>query len=165
MTSSVTCSGSAVASTIIALMPPVSAISGTIGPPLAASARLIACATATEPVNATPADAGVGDQHGADLAVARHQMQRRARHAGVMQKPHRAGGDERRLLGRLGDHRVAGGKRRHDLTAEDREREIPRADADEDAAPAIAQRVALPGRARHRLVLQKPPGLRRIVAT
>ena len=44
MTSSVTCSGSAVASTIMALMPPVSAISGTIGPSFAASARLIGVA-------------------------------------------------------------------------------------------------------------------------
>jgi hypothetical protein len=41
-TSSATCSGSAVASTIMALMPPVSAMSGTIGPSFAASARLIA---------------------------------------------------------------------------------------------------------------------------
>jgi hypothetical protein len=36
-----TCSGSAVLSTTMALMPPVSAISGTIGPSLAASARLM----------------------------------------------------------------------------------------------------------------------------
>ncbi len=58
ITSSVTCSGSAVASTIIGLRPPVSAISGTIGPGLAASARLIACPTSTEPVKATPATRG-----------------------------------------------------------------------------------------------------------
>ncbi len=54
-TSSVTCSGSAVASTIIGLMPPVSAMSGTIGASLAASERLIARATSVEPVKATPA--------------------------------------------------------------------------------------------------------------
>ena len=58
ITSSVTCSGSAVASTIMALMPPVSAISGTIGPSLAASARLISRATSVEPVKATPATRG-----------------------------------------------------------------------------------------------------------
>ena len=75
-TSSATCSGSAVASTIMALMPPVSAISGTIGPSLAASARLIARATSVEPVKATPATRASRDQRGADLAVARHQMQR-----------------------------------------------------------------------------------------
>ena len=55
MTSSVTCSGSAVASTIMALMPPVSAISGAIGPSLAASVRLMMRATSVEPVKATPA--------------------------------------------------------------------------------------------------------------
>ena len=54
-TSSVTCSGSAVASTIIGLMPPVSAISGTIAASLPASVRLIARATSVEPVKATPA--------------------------------------------------------------------------------------------------------------
>ena len=58
MTSSVTCSGSAVPSTIMALMPPVSAISGTIGPSLAASARLIRRPTSVEPVKATPATSG-----------------------------------------------------------------------------------------------------------
>ena len=41
-TSATTCSGSAEESTSIAFWPPVSAISGTIGPSLAASARLIA---------------------------------------------------------------------------------------------------------------------------
>ena len=57
-TSSATCSGSAVASTIIALMPPVSAISGTIGPSLAASVRLIDRATSVDPVKTTPAISG-----------------------------------------------------------------------------------------------------------
>ena len=54
-TASTTCSGSALLSTTIALMPPVSAISGTIGPSFAASARLIRRATAVEPVKQTPA--------------------------------------------------------------------------------------------------------------
>ena len=56
--------------------------------------------------------------------------------------------DERRLLGRLRDHRVAGRERRRDLSREDRERKIPRADADEHAAAAQLQLVALAGRAR-----------------
>ena len=43
------------------------------------------------------------------------------------------GGDQRRLLGRLGEHRVAGGQRRGDLAGEDRQREVPRADADDRA--------------------------------
>ncbi len=45
-------------------------------------------------------------------------------------------GDQRGLLGRFGQHRIAGGQRRRDLTGEDRQREVPRADADEDAAAA-----------------------------
>ena len=110
-TSSVTCSGSAVASTIIGLMPPVSAISGTIAASLPASARLIARATSVEPVKATPGDAGVGDERGADPAVARKEMERARRDAGGMQNAHRLGGDERRLLGGLRHHAVAGDER------------------------------------------------------
>ena len=86
MTSSVTCSGSAVASTIMALMPPVSAISAGIGPSLAASARLMMRATSVEPVKATPATAACAGEQAADLAVARHQMQRACRHAGFVQQ-------------------------------------------------------------------------------
>src|SRR5712691_2437704 len=54
-TSSATCSGRAVASTMIGLTPPVSAISGTIAESFTASARLIERATSVEPVKATPA--------------------------------------------------------------------------------------------------------------
>jgi hypothetical protein len=55
ITSATTCSGSAVESTIIALIPPVSAISGTIGRlSSSSSARAILRAVAVEPVNATP---------------------------------------------------------------------------------------------------------------
>ncbi len=55
--SSTTCSGKAVESTIMALMPPVSAISGRIAPSRAASARLSQRPVAVEPVNTTPASA------------------------------------------------------------------------------------------------------------
>jgi len=54
-TSSTTCSGSAEASTSIALTPPVSAISVAIGPGRAASAALMRRAVSSEPVKATPA--------------------------------------------------------------------------------------------------------------
>ena len=57
-TASTTCSGSALESTSMALMPPVSAISGVMGPSLAASARLMILATWVEPVNTTPATPG-----------------------------------------------------------------------------------------------------------
>ena len=53
-----TCSGSALESTSMALMPPVSAISGTIAPSLAANAQLIILAIWVKPVNTTPATPG-----------------------------------------------------------------------------------------------------------
>ena len=58
ITASLTCSGSAVLSTTMALMPPVSAISGTMAPSLAARVRLMILATWVEPVNTTPATPG-----------------------------------------------------------------------------------------------------------
>ena len=57
-------------------------------------------------------------ERGADLAITGHEMQRARRHAGLVQKTHRLGGDERALLGRLGHHRVAGHKRRAHLAEE-----------------------------------------------
>ena len=95
-------------------------------------------------------DAAVSGEHGADLAVARHQMQRARRHAGRVQQLYRFEGDQRRLLGGLGHHRIAGGERAGDLAGKNRQREIPRADADENAAAAVAQFVALAGRPRQR---------------
>ena len=57
-TASTTCSGNAVESTNIALMPPVSAISGTMGPSLLARLRWMILATWVEPVKTTPATFG-----------------------------------------------------------------------------------------------------------
>ena len=65
-------------------------------------------------------------------------MQDIDRNAGLMQKLHRFEGDERSLLGRLGDHCIAGGQRGGNLTGEDRQWKIPWADADEHAASAAA---------------------------
>ena len=76
----------------------------------------------------------------AGLAVARQQLQHAARHAGLVQQAHGLRGDQRRLLGRLGEHRVAGRQRRRDLAGEDRQREVPRADADDRARAAGACR-------------------------
>ena len=80
------------------------------------------------------AHAGVGDQRGADrVARAGHELQCGARHAGAVQQAHRLRGDQRRLRRRLGEHGATGGERRRDLSAEDGEREVPRADADHRA--------------------------------
>ena len=91
---------------------------------------------------------GMGEQRRADgLASPRQEVQdSRGSPAGVEQ-PHRLGGDQRRLLGRLGQHRVAGRQRRGDLAGEDGERKVPRADAGEDAAAVQLQRVGLADRA------------------
>ncbi len=94
-------------------------------------------------------DIGMRRQHRADRAVAGHELQRRGRDAGLMQQPDGLGRDQRRLLGRLGDHGIAGHQRRRDLAEEDRQRKIPGRDRDEDAAAAQAKLVALAGRARH----------------
>ena len=135
-TSATTCSASAEESTIIAFCPPVSAISG-IGWPLR-----------RQPVGQLaldqPRDLGrAGEHHGrglrradqrrADRAVAGQELQRVCGNAGLVQDAHGLGGDQRRFLGRLGQHRVAGDQRRRDLAGEDRQREVPRADADDRA--------------------------------
>ena len=104
------------------------------------------------------------DQHGADLAVARHQMERARRHAGGVQQLHRFKSDERRLLGGLRHHRVAGGERSRDLAGENRQWKIPRADADEHAAAAVAQLIALAGRPRQLLRHQRAARRGRIIA-
>ena len=135
------CSGSAEESAISAFWPPVSAISTPIAASRAASARLIARAVSVEPVKATPATRGSLRQRGADGgAVARQELQHGFRHAGFVQQLHRVVADQVGLLGRLGDHAVAGGERGGDLADEDRQREIPRADADEHAAAVQLQR-------------------------
>ena len=60
--------------------------------------------------------------------------------------------------------RIAGGERCHSLAEEDREREVPRRDADEDAAPAPHQPVAFAGRSGHDLGREKEPRLAGVVA-
>ena len=109
-------------------------------------------------------DARIGDEARTDRAVAGNEMQRARRHAGIVQQRNGKRGDQRCLLGRLGDDRIAGDQRGGHLAEEYREREIPRADADEDAAAAIAQLVALAGRARQRLWRKRGPRLRGVIA-
>ena len=129
------CSGSAVESTIIALRPPVSAISMASGAAVSASCRSISFATSVEPVKQTPAMRGSAVSGApTDGAVARQQLQHVCRHAGLVQQRHRSRGDQRRLLGRLGEHRVAGDQRGRDLAGEDRQRKIPGRDAGDGAA-------------------------------
>ena len=93
----------------------------------------------------------IGHERGADRsAVAEYTDCRVDGHSGRIQQFERASRRERRLLGRLCKHGVAGGKRCGDLAGKDCEREIPRADAGEDAASVQSERIALARRARKR---------------
>ena len=123
-TSRTACSGSAEESTIIALMPPVSAMSAGMAPSRAASARLMRSAVSFEPVKATPPMRGSASRILPILAPSPgKKLQNLGGTPALMQKPRGEIGDERRLLGGLGDDRIAGSKRCRHLAGEDRERE------------------------------------------
>ena len=79
------------------------------------------------------------------LALAGHQLQRIARHAGFVQEGDHGGGRERCLLGGLGQHGVAGGQGGGHLAAEDGEREVPRTDGQHHAQRALRGVVELRG--------------------
>ena len=133
----------------MAFRPPVSAISGTGAPARVRRPASCVLDQSRDRRRAGEDDAlhaGIRDDRRADLACARKKRKRLARHAGLVQDADRFGGDQRRLLGRLGDDRIAGGERRGDLAGEDRQRKIPRADAGDDAEragePGLSVRVA-----------------------
>ena len=138
-TSSTTCSISAVESTIIAL---IAAGLGDERRDRAISRRERAIDPLRDLDRAGKDDAGrarIGDERGADRAVARRKLQRRAAErrprAGARSPARRRAASARRAWRR----RVAGDQRGGDLADEDREREIPGRNADEDAAPMPAQ--------------------------
>src|SRR5581483_4352893 len=64
-------------------------------------------------------------------------------HAGFVQECRHRMSDQRSCGRRLRDHAVAGHERRSDLTCEDCQRKIPRADADEHTAAMQGQEVLL----------------------
>ena len=69
-------------------------------------------ATSVEPVNITPRTRAIGDQRGADASPSPGSSCSAPRGTPAScSSAHRVGGDQRRLLGRLGEHRVAGGQR------------------------------------------------------
>ena len=156
------CSGSAVESTIMALSPPVSAISMASGAAVSAKLPLDQLGDFGRAGEADAGDARIGGQRRADRrAVAGQQLDDVFRHAGLTQQLDGADGDQRRLLGRLGDHRIAGDERCRDLAGEDRERKIPRRDADDDAARLGAGLGAWPPRPRSSAGSRPPRALRR----
>ena len=80
-----------------------------------------------------PLDTAVADQRRARFARAGHELERLARNASLVQDAHGFGGDQRRLLGGLGDHRISRRERGGDLAGEDRKRKVPGTDADDEA--------------------------------
>ena len=102
--------------------------------------------------------ARVLDQRGADVALARQQRERVRRHARLAQRLDQQRRAARRLLGRLEDHRVAGGEPGGGHAERDRDREVPGRDDRDDAARRVAQLVAL---ARH---LEQGSALREVDA-
>jgi hypothetical protein len=71
-------------------------------------------------------------QHGADVdrtfGIRRQHAEHARRHAGALRQLGQRERRQRRLLGRLDDHRAAGGQRRRDLARDHRDRKVPRRD-------------------------------------
>ena len=88
------------------------------------------------------------DEQSADVAAARQELQRAARERPPRSAADGLAGDERRLLGGFRRDAIAGGQRRGDLADENRQRKVPRGDADKDAAAERRSAVLLAGRAR-----------------
>jgi hypothetical protein len=81
-------------------------------------------------------NAAICGKHCSDFPVAQHQLKRARRHTTRVEKLYRLERDKWRLLGGFGDNAIAGRQRPRDLTGKYRQRKIPRADANENAAPA-----------------------------
>jgi len=78
-----------------------------------------------------------GRPHG--FTAAGQQLQHGVGHAGLAQQTHGLRGQQGGLLGRLGQHRVAGGQGGGHLAGEDGQRKVPGADADHRAQRAMRQ--------------------------
>ena len=102
------CSGNAVESTIMALRPPVSAISGASGARLSAMVAVDELGRLGRAGETDAGDTRVRRDRPADLrAAARQKLDRGFGDARLMHQRHGSGGDQRGLLGGLGDDRVA----------------------------------------------------------
>jgi hypothetical protein len=111
----------------MAFSPPVSAMKGMIGPWPGGQRPVDRQAVSVPAGEGDACAAGIVHQGLADGApLPRQQVQEVGGSPRLMEQPHGGGGDQRRLLGRLGEHGVAGGQRGGDLAGEDRQREVPR---------------------------------------
>ena len=104
----------------------------------------MAHAVSVPPVKATPSRAGCAVSAAPTVSPRPGSRCRRVGvEAGAVIEAHGLRGDQRRLLGGLGEHGVARGQRGGELAREDRQGEVPRAYADEHAAPVQLQSVVL----------------------
>ena len=112
-------------------------------------------------------DAGrqrISNERGANGAIARRELQHILRNVGFAQELDRHGGDERRLLGGLGDDAVSRHQRRCDLANENRERKIPGRNANKNAASMTTKDVGFARRPRQRHVGAENSRLTGVVA-
>ena len=87
-----------------------------------------------------------GQRSADDAARAGRELDDMLGNARLVHQLDRERADQRRLPGRLGDHRIARGERRRHQAGEDRQREIPRRNGGEHPAAVEAQLVPLAGR-------------------
>ena len=78
-------------------------------------------------------DPRIGHEASADRTVSRQETEHAVRNSRLDQDLHGEPGHQGRFLGRLCKDGIAGGERRRDLTDEDGEGEVPRADTGDDA--------------------------------
>ena len=117
-------------------LPPSSIVACFICEPASASTFL---PVGTEPVNETLATHRVAGQCRADIAKALHDVEQPVRQPGLGEDFGQRQRGQRRVLGRLEDHRVAHGERRRGLPAGALDRIVPGADADADAERLAAR--------------------------
>ena len=113
---------------------------------ISAALRRISCPTGDEPVNAIVCTRGSRTSAAPTSPSPGQQRERVGGHARLAQRAHEHERAARRLLGGLEHDGVAGREPRGDHPAGDRDREVPGRDHGDDAARAVAERVAL---ARH----------------
>ncbi len=102
-------------------------------------------AVSVDPVKATPARRVSENSDLADFRAHRpaEDEGRLRRHASLMQQAHGRRRDQRRLFGGLRENGIAGRQGAGDLSDENREREIPRRDAEERPAPVQREMIGL----------------------
>ena len=149
-TSSQTCSGRAVASAIIVLIPPVSAINTGIGPSFAAKPRWIFVAVSIEPVKATPAIPGKETSLSPSPPSPGKRCKAEPGTPARWKSAIAAAAIKGVCSAGLARTLFPATKRRGDLPEKDRQRKVPRADAEKHAAPMTMETIVFSRRSSQR---------------